>query len=181
MTGPLPADYPIRLLFKPSRSPLPATLWCKRLSGRPSILRHPLVAVPLLPARGSVSMRSHLRSPLLYRLSYPVSIQFNIKSLASLRPDRRTSGRTHQRECRVGCRCRRRCMPSLQLDRNLLLHKRLRPERQKRAHACLTALVKKYLTFVLHITYGFGRTERGLGAENGDAGPFAPVGASACG
>ena len=52
-TGPLPADYPIRSLFRPSRLPLPATLWCKRLSGRSSILRHSLVAVPLLPARGS--------------------------------------------------------------------------------------------------------------------------------
>ncbi len=53
-TGPLPADYPIRPLFKPSRLPLPATLWCRRLSGRSSILRHPLIAVPRLPARGSV-------------------------------------------------------------------------------------------------------------------------------
>ena len=40
---------------KPSRLPLPATLWWRELSGRPSILRHPLVAVRFLPARGSFS------------------------------------------------------------------------------------------------------------------------------
>ena len=38
---------------RPSRSPSPATLWCRGLSGCPSKLRHPLVAVRFLPARGS--------------------------------------------------------------------------------------------------------------------------------
>ena len=33
---PLPADYPIRPLFKPSRLPLPATLWCKGSQGVPA-------------------------------------------------------------------------------------------------------------------------------------------------
>ena len=55
------------------------------LSGRPSILRHPLVAVRFLPARGSYCLsagcrrpppqgRTKRRSPLLYRLSYPVNL-----------------------------------------------------------------------------------------------------------
>ena len=34
--GPLPADYPIPRLFRPSRLPLPATLWCGGSQGVPA-------------------------------------------------------------------------------------------------------------------------------------------------
>jgi hypothetical protein len=60
-------------------------LWWRGLSGRPSIRRHPLVAVRFLPARGSSCLSAgstgprpragKRRSPLLYRLSYPVRVQ----------------------------------------------------------------------------------------------------------
>jgi hypothetical protein len=49
-------------------------LWCAELSGGSSILRHSLIAVRFLPARGSrLVYPFRAESPLLYRLSYPVN------------------------------------------------------------------------------------------------------------